>query len=203
MRQIIIQFNLLHGISPMGHHVKNFLVYCAREQINLTDKLVLWRKNNHRTWYSLKLNESSVLCTMTSELSEMVKSDIKDQNLVDEYSKAKKQNAQTCLSSPFTFRLWQILVFLFIVAIIITVVGIVVARFGPRSKCPNSNKTSGVLSTTKQNGGNQTFLPFRYLRYLVLYSTRFSRSGICKGFYTFLVLTVWVTITASPASVCQ
>ena len=138
--------------------------------------------------------------TMTSELSEMVKSDIKDQNLVDEYLKAKKQNAQTCLSSPFTFRLWQILVFLFIVAIIITVVGIVVARFGPRSECPNSNKTSGVLSTTKQNGGNQTFLPFRYL---VLYSTKFSRSGICKRFYTFLVLTVWVIITASPASVCQ
>ena len=127
---------------------------------------------------------------MTSELSEMVKSDIKDQNLVDEYSKAKKQNAQTCLSRPFTFRLWQILVFLFIVAIIITVVGIVVARFGPRSEYPNSNKTSGVLSTTKQNGGNQTFLPFRYLRYLVLYSTMFSRSGICKGFYTFFVLTV-------------
>lgn len=200
MRQIIIQFNLLHGISPMGHHVNNFLVYCAREQINLTDKLVLWRKNNHRTWYSLKLTESNVLCTMTSELSEMVKSDIKDQNLVDEYSKAKKQNVQTCLSSPFTFRLWQILVFLFIVAIIITVVGIVVARFGPRSECPNSNKTSGVLSTTKQNGGNQTFLPFRYL---VLYSTMFSRSGICKRFYTFLVLTVWVIIRASPASVCQ
>lgn len=200
MRQIIIQFNLLHGISPMDHHVKNVLVYCAREQINLTDKLVLWRKNNHRTWYSLKLTESNVLCTMTSELSEMVKSDIKDQNLVDEYSKAKKQNVQTCLSSPFTFRLWQILVFLFIVAIIITVVGIVVARFGPRSECPNSNKTSGVLSTTKQNGGNQTFLPFRYL---VLYSTKFSRSGICKRFYTFLVLTVWVIITASPASVCQ
>lgn len=201
MRQIIIQFNLLHGISQMGHHVNNFLVYCAREQINLTDKLVfVTEKQPTRTWYSLKLTESSVLWTMTSELSEMVKSDIKDQNLVDEYSKAKKQNAQTCLSSPFTFRLWQILVFLFIVAIIITVVGIVVARFGPRSECPNSNKTSGVLSTTKQNGGNQTFLPFRYL---VLYSTMFSRSGICKRFYTFLVLTVWVIITASPASVCQ
>ena len=153
-----------------------------------------------RTWYSLMLTESSVLRTMTSELSEMAKSDINDQNLVDEYSKAKKQNAQTCLSSPFTFRLWQILVFLFIMAIIITVVGIVVARFGPRSECPNSNKTSGVLSTTKQNGGNQTFLPFRYL---VLYSTMFSRSGICKRFYTFLVLTVWVIITASQASVCQ
>ena len=202
MRQIIIQFNLLHGISPwMGQHENNFLVYCAREQINLTDKLVfVTEKQPTRTWYSLKLTESSVLCTMTSELSEMVKSDIKDQNLVDEYSKAEKQNAQTCLSSPFTFRLWQILVFLFIVAIIITVVGIVVARFGPRSECPNSNKTSGVLSTAKQNGGNETFLPFRYL---VLYSTMFSRSGICKRFYTFLVLTVWVIITASPASVCQ
>lgn len=100
---------------------------------------------------------------MTSELSEMVKSDINDENLVVEYSKAKKQNAQTCLSSPFTFRLWQILVFLFIMAIIITVVGIVAARFGPRSECLNNNKTRGVLSTTKQNRGNLTFLPFRYL----------------------------------------
>ena len=119
-----------------------------------------------RTWYSYPVqvvDAQSVLCTMTSELSEMMESDIKDQNLVVEYSKAKKQNAQTCLSSPCTFRLWQILVFLFIMAIIITVVGIVAARFGPRSECLNSNKTSGVLSTTKQNRGNLTFLPFRYL----------------------------------------
>ena len=119
------------------------------------------------------LTESSVLCTMTSELSEMVKSDINDQNLVDEHSKAKKQNAQTCLSSPFTFRLWQILVFLFIMAIIIAVVGIVAARFGPRSEYPNSNKTSGVLSTTKQNGGNQTFLPFRYLDTCIVFHNVF------------------------------
>lgn len=123
-------------------------------------KVFVTEKQPPRTWYSYPVevvDAQSVLCTMTSELSEMMKSDIKDQNLVVEYSKAKKQNAQTCLSSPFTFRLWQILVFLFITAIIITVVGIVAARFGPRSECLNSNKTSGVPSTTKQNRGNLTF----------------------------------------------
>ena len=32
--------NLFHRITPMGQHENNFLVYCAREQINLTDKSV-------------------------------------------------------------------------------------------------------------------------------------------------------------------
>jgi len=47
MRHIIIQFNLFHGISPMGQHENNFLVYCAREQINLTDKSVCDRKTTN------------------------------------------------------------------------------------------------------------------------------------------------------------
>ena len=55
------------------------------------------------------------------------------------------------LNSRFTFRLWQILVFLLVMTIVITVTRILAARFCPASPC---YKISG-----KEHGGNQWCIP--------------------------------------------
>ncbi|XP_073240563.1 uncharacterized protein [Porites lutea] len=49
-------------------------------------------------------------------------------------SETKKHGVKNLLNSRFTFRLWQILVFLFVMTII-TVTGILAAKFGPASPC--------------------------------------------------------------------
>ena len=46
-------------------------------------------------------------------------------------SETKKHSVKNLLNSRFTFRLWQILIFLLVMTIIITVTRILAARFGP------------------------------------------------------------------------
>ena len=77
----------------------------------------------------------------------------------------KKHRIKKLLNSRFTFRLWEILVFLFVMTIIITVTGILAAKFGPASPCYkiSGKETSGVLAATKEDRGNLTFLPLRHL----------------------------------------
>ena len=78
----------------------------------------------------------------------------------------KKHGVKNRLNSKFTFRLWQILVFLFVMTIIITVTGILAAKLGPASPC--------YKISTKEDRGNLTFLPLRHLAFsaLMLRSSR-------------------------------
>ena len=71
-------------------------------------------------------------------------------------SETKKHGVKNLLNSRFTFRLWQILVFLFVMTIIITVTGILAAKFGPASPCYkiSGKETSGVFAATKEDRGN-------------------------------------------------
>ena len=80
-------------------------------------------------------------------------------------SETKKHGVKNLLNSRFTFRLWQILVFLFLMTIIITVTGIMAAKFAPASPCYkiSGKETSGSLAATKEDRGNLTFLPLRQL----------------------------------------
>ena len=68
-------------------------------------------------------------------------------------SETKKHGVKNLLNSRFTFRLWQILVFLFVMTII-TVTGILAAKFGPASPC--------YKISTKEDKGNLTFLLLRH-----------------------------------------
>ena len=80
------------------------------------------------------------------------------------------------LNSRFTFRLWQILVFLFVMTIIVTVTGSLAGKFGPASPCYkiSGNETSGIFAATKEDRGNLTFLPLRHLAFSasILHSSR-------------------------------
>ena len=67
----------------------------------------------------------------------------------------KKHGVKNRLNSRFTFRLWKIFVFLFVMTIIITVTGILAAKLGPASPC--------YKISTKEDRGNLTFLPLRQL----------------------------------------
>ena len=91
-------------------------------------------------------------------------------------SETKKNSVKNLLNSRFTFRLWQILVFLFLITIIITVTGILAAKFGPASPCykVSGKETSGVFPATKRCKGNLTFLPLRHLAFSasILHSPR-------------------------------
>ena len=69
-------------------------------------------------------------------------------------SETKKHGVKNLLNSRFTFRLWQILVFLFVMTIIITVTGILAAKFDPASPC--------YKISTKEDRGNLTFLLLRH-----------------------------------------
>ena len=88
----------------------------------------------------------------------------------------KKHRFKNLLNSRFTFRLWQILVFLFVMTVIITVTGILAAKFGPASPCYkiSGKETSGVFAATKEDRGNLTFLPLRHLAFSasILHSPR-------------------------------
>ena len=91
-------------------------------------------------------------------------------------SETKKHGVKNLLNSRFTFRLWQILVFLFLMTIIITVTGIMAAKFAPASPCYkiSGKETSGVFAATKEDRGNLTFLPLRHLAFSasILHSPR-------------------------------
>ena len=78
----------------------------------------------------------------------------------------KKHGVKNRLNSKFTFRLWQILVFLFVMTIIITVTGVLAAKLGPASPC--------YKISTKEDRGNLTFLPLRQLAFSasILHSSR-------------------------------
>ena len=52
-------------------------------------------------------------------------------------SETKKYGVKNLLNRRFTFRWWQILVFLFVMTIIITVTRILAARFGPATGGPD------------------------------------------------------------------
>ena len=84
----------------------------------------------------------------------------------------KKHGVKNLLNSRFTFRLWQILVFLFVMTVIITVTGILAAKFGPASPC--------YKISTKEDRGNLTFLPLRQLAFSasILHSSRISNVRI-------------------------
>ena len=83
----------------------------------------------------------------------------------------KKHGVKNLLNSRFTFRLWQILVFLFVMTVIITVTGILAAKFGPASPC--------YKISTKEDRGNLTFLPLRHLAFSasILHSPRLLNLG--------------------------
>ena len=91
-------------------------------------------------------------------------------------SETKKHGVKNLLNSRFTFRLWQILVFLSLMTIIITVTGIMAAKFAPASPCYkiSGKETSGVFAATKEDRGNLTFLPLRHLAFSasMLHSSR-------------------------------
>ena len=91
-------------------------------------------------------------------------------------SETKKHGVKNLLNRRFTFRLWQILVFLFLMTIIITVTGIMAAKFAPASPCYkiSGKETSGVFAATKEDRGNLTFLPLRHLAFSasMLHSSR-------------------------------
>ena len=91
-------------------------------------------------------------------------------------SETKKHGVKNLLNSRFTFRLWQILVFLFLMTIIITVTGIMAAKFAPANPCYkiSGKETSGVFAGTKEDRGNLTFLPLRHLAFSasMLHSSR-------------------------------
>lgn len=68
---------------------------------------------------------------------------------------AWKQDVKACFNRRFVFPLWQILIFLLIIAAIVTVVGILAAMLGARqpSSEPNSYRAAKAKET-KKNGGN-------------------------------------------------
>ena len=94
------------------------------------------------------------------------------------YWETKKHGIKKLLNSRFTFRLWEILVFLFVMTIIITVTGILAAKFGPGYKV-SGKETSGVFPATKRCKGNLTFLPLRHLAFSasILHSPRLLNLG--------------------------
>ena len=99
--------------------------------------------------------------------TDMMQFDIQEPLVAATDSETKKNSVKNLLNSRFTFRLWQILVFLFLITIIITVTGILAAKFGPASPCYkiSGKETTGVLAATKEDRGNLTFLPLRHLAF--------------------------------------
>ena len=84
--------------------------------------------------------------------TEMMQFNFEESLVVAKHSQTRRHSVNNILNSRFTFRLWQILVFVFIMTVIITVTGIPAARFGPASPCYkiSSKETSGSLPAIKQ-----------------------------------------------------
>ena len=108
-------------------------------------------------------SSGSLLGAMSTD---MVQFDMEELLPAAKDSETKKHGVKNFLNSRFTFRLWQILVFLFVMTIIITVAGILAAKFGPASPC--------YKISTKEDRGNLTFLPLRQLAFSasILHSSR-------------------------------
>ena len=108
--------------------------------------------------------------------ADMMQFDVQETLVAATDSETKKNSVKNLLNSRFTFRLWQILVFLFVITIIITVTGILAAKFGPASPCYkiSGKETSGVFAATKEDRGNLTFLLLRQLAFnaSMLHSSR-------------------------------
>ena len=108
--------------------------------------------------------------------TDMMQFDIQEPLVAATDSETKKNSVKNLLNSRFTFRLWQILVFLFLMTIIITVTGIMAAKFAPASPCYkiSGKETSGVFAATREDRGNLTFLPLRHLAFSasMLHSSR-------------------------------
>ena len=128
--------------------------------------MIIWRQ----LWSILWLTESSGLSLLLlgAMSTDMMRFDIYMQELLPAAtnSETKKHSVKNLLNSRVTFRLWQILVFLFVMTIIITVTRILAATFGPASPC--------YKISTKEDRGNLTFLLLRYLAFSasILHSSR-------------------------------
>ena len=118
-------------------------------------------------------SSGSLLGAMSTD---MMQFDIQEPLVAATDSETKKNSVKNLLNSRFTFRLWQILVFLFLMTIIITVTGIMAAKFAPASPCYkiSGKETSGVFAATKEDRGNLTFLPLLHLAFSasMLHSSR-------------------------------
>ena len=99
--------------------------------------------------------------------TDMMQFDIQEPLVPATDSETKKNSIKNLLNSRFTFRLWQILVFLFVMTIIIIVTGIMAAKFAPASPRYkiSGKETSGVIAATKGDRGNLTFLSLRQLAF--------------------------------------
>ena len=108
-------------------------------------------------------SSGSLLGAMSTD---MMQFDMQEILPADKDLETKMHGVKNLLNSRFTFRLWQILVFLFVMTIIITVTGILAAKFGPASPC--------YKISTKEDRGNLTFLPLRQLAFSasILHSSR-------------------------------
>ena len=108
--------------------------------------------------------------------ADMMQFDVQETLVAATDSETKKNSVKNLLNRRFTFRLWQILDFLFLMTIIITVTGIMAAKFGPASPCYkiSGKETSGVFAATKEDRGNLTFLLLRQLAFnaSMLHSSR-------------------------------
>ena len=89
--------------------------------------------------------------------TDMMQSDMQELLPAAKDSETKKHGVKNRLNSRFTFRLWKILVFLFVMTIMITVTGILGTKFGPASPC--------YKISIKEDRGNLTFLPLRQLAF--------------------------------------
>ncbi|CAH3190548.1 unnamed protein product, partial [Porites evermanni] len=68
-----------------------------------------------------------------------------------------KLDVKACFNRRFVFRLWQILAFLLVIAVIVTVVGLLAAMHGARQPSSNPNSyRAAKAKETKKNGGSQT-----------------------------------------------
>ena len=118
-------------------------------------------------------SSGSLLGAMSTD---MMQFDIQEPLVAATDSETKKNSIKNLLNSRFTFRLWQILVFLFLMTIIITVTSILAAKFGSASPCYkiSGKETSGVFAATKEDRGNLIFLPLRHLAFSasMLHSSR-------------------------------
>ena len=108
--------------------------------------------------------------------ADMMQFDVQETLVAATDSETKKNSVKNLLNRRFTFRLWQILDFLFLMTIIITVTGIMAAKFAPASPCYkiSGKETSGVFAATKEDRGNLTFLLLRQLAFnaSMLHSSR-------------------------------
>ena len=95
-------------------------------------------------------SSGSLLGAMSTD---MMQFDMQELLPADKDSKTKNHGVKNLLNVRFTFRLWQILFFLLVMTIIITVTCILAAKFDPASPC--------YKISTKEDRGNLTFLLLR------------------------------------------